>query len=236
MNYTAMFEEQVALTPKDMCQQIDSLNTLLEDKLRKKLEGKCSRHGFVVPGTLKVLSRSMGTMERGRFTGSILFHIQSEADVLNPPEGAILEGIVIRKNKMGMYVSYMVGGDDAIRVIIPRDLHIGDETFEQVEIGEKVKVEIKKSRFQINDPYILSVGMFLSTSGKPEAELKEVPTVDDYGEVEEPEATDDYGETKEEELEEAEEGEEAVDAVETDEGDDYGDADEAAEAEAKEEE
>jgi DNA-directed RNA polymerase subunit E'/Rpb7 len=172
MNYVALFEEQIALTPKDLSQNIDSIDALLKDKLQKKLEGKCSRNGFVIPGKINVLSRSMGTMERGRFTGSILFHIQAEAEVLNPPEGATLEGVVIRKNKMGMYVSYSVNDakkEDAIRVIIPRDLHIGDENFEKIEIGERVKVQIKKSRFQINDPYILSVGVLLGSVSGPVA-------------------------------------------------------------------
>jgi DNA-directed RNA polymerase subunit E'/Rpb7 len=177
MKYTALFEEQVALTPKDLCHDITSFDELLKEKLQAKLEGKCSRHGYVIAGTLNMLSRSMGTMERGRFTGSILYYIQAEADVLNPPEGELIEGIVIRKNKMGMYVSYSVkegeGESEAIRVIVPRDLHIGDENFEKVEIGERVKVQIKKSRFQINDPYILSVGMFMSSGGKGPAPLVE---------------------------------------------------------------
>lgn len=141
---------------------IESIENIVTDKLKGRLEGRCSRHGFVVPDTLKVLSRSMGSLEKGRFTGSIIFHVQAEGTVLNPPDGAILEGEVIRKNKMGIYVSYK----DAIRVIIPRDLHIGNEAFEAVEIGERVEVEIKKSRFQVNDPYILSVGAFVSSKGK----------------------------------------------------------------------
>jgi DNA-directed RNA polymerase subunit E'/Rpb7 len=177
MNHIAIFEEQVALTPKDMCREIESIDTLLAEKLQTKLEGKCSKHGFVVTGTLKVLSRSMGAMERGRFTGSILYYIQASAEVLNPPEGIQIAGVVIRKNKMGMYVSHSVneGEQEAIRVIVPRDLHIGDDAFEKVEIGETVTVEIKKSRFQINDPYILSVGMFISTSGKLSKNVKNVP-------------------------------------------------------------
>jgi len=182
MKYTALFEEQVALTPKDMSHQIDSFDALLTDKLRVKLEGKCSRHGYVISGTLNILSRSMGTMEKGRFTGSILFFIQAEADVLNPPEGEEMEGIVIRKNKMGMYVSYNIKSGDseaeAIRIIVPRDLHIGNEEFEKVEIGERVKIQIKKSRFQINDPYILSVGMFMSSVGKGPAPMVEVAEED----------------------------------------------------------
>jgi len=188
MEHTALFEEQVSLTPKDMRIKIDSMETLVADKLKARLEGRCSRHGFVVPDTLKVLSRSMGSLEKGRFTGSIIFHVQAEGSVLNPPDGAILEGEVIRKNKMGIYVSYK----DAIRVIIPRDLHIGNEAFEEVEIGETVEVEIKKSRFQVNDPYILSVGSFISSKAKkpanavkPLAGPTEVEEVEDFDDAEE---------------------------------------------------
>ena len=205
MNYTAIFEEQVALTPKDMSQEIESIDTLLSEKMQAKLEGKCSRHGYVVSGTLKVLSRSMGAMERGRFTGSMLYYIQASAQVLNPPEGAQLEGVVIRKNKMGMYVSYTVNDtNEAIRVIIPRDLHIGNEAFEAVEIGETVVTEIKKSRFQINDPYILSVGMFISTSGKA-PKSSTVDEIPEYAEEAE------YGENAEEAEDEEAEDEEADD-------------------------
>lgn len=162
MQHTAIFEEQVPLTPKDMRDEIESIDDILQKKLQLKLEGRCSHHGFVLPGSVKILSRSMGVLEKGRFTGSILFHVHAEGDVLNPPEGTIIEGEVIRKNKMGMYVSFQ----DAIRIILPRDLHIGNEAFDAVELQDRVSVEIKKSRFQVNDPYILSVGVFRSQVGK----------------------------------------------------------------------
>jgi len=231
MNHTALFEEQVALTPKDMSVQVDSIDAVLEEKLQKKLEGKCSRHGFVVSGTLKVLSRSMGAMERARFTGSILFHIQAEADVLNPPDGFVLEGVVIRKNKMGMYVSYSTDKEEAIRVIVPRDLHIGNEAFEAVEIGENVRVEIKKSRFQINDPYILSVGVFIESLGKgavaaappapPEEEVVEEEQPEE-GEAEEEQAEE--GEAEEEQAEEEQAEEEQAEEGEAEEAAEYGEA------------
>jgi DNA-directed RNA polymerase subunit E'/Rpb7 len=157
MEYTAVFEEQVSLTPWDIRGKIDSIDTVLEGKLKVRLEGKCSRHGFVVSDTVKILSRSMGSLERGRFTGHVVFHVQAEGKVLNPPDKTVLEGEVIRKNKMGLYVNY----NDAIRIIVPRDANIGKDEFEAVEVGETITVEIKKSRFQVNDPYILSVGLFV---------------------------------------------------------------------------
>ena len=156
MEHTALFEERVNLTARDLRAQITNIDDLILQKLSTRLEGKCSRHGFVLPGTFKILSRSMGYVEKGRFTGDIIFHLQAEGKVLNPPAGILTEGIVTKKNKMGMYVSY----NDAIRMILPRDLHIGDDAFEAVEVGQTVKVEIQKSRFQVNDPYILSVGLF----------------------------------------------------------------------------
>ena len=162
MQHTALFEEQVALTPKDMRQDIESIDAVLLEKLSTNMEGRCSKNGYVISGTVRILSRSMGAMEKGRFTGNILFQVQAEATVLNPCDGTILEGEVIRKNKMGTYVSYM----DAIRVIIPRDLYIGDEAYDAVQIGDRIQVEVKKSRFQVNDPYILSIGYFKGLAAK----------------------------------------------------------------------
>ena len=212
MEYVATFEEQVSLTSTDLKREIPSIDLLLEEKLSSRLEGKCSRHGFVKPGSVKIMSRSMGSVERGRFTGDLLFYIQAEGTVLNPPDGHILEGEIIRKNKMGLYVNY----NDAIRVIVPRDVNIGNEEFESVDIGETVRVEIKKSRFQVNDEYILSVGLFKGrTTGVKKSKgllasiAPEEDTKEDGKEAEE------AGEEAEEADEEAEEAdEEAEDAEE----------------------
>ena len=173
MEHTALFEERASLTSRDLRGEITDIDGLLLQKLSTRMENKCSRHGFVLAGTMKILSRSMGYVEKGRFTGDIIFHVQAEAKVLNPPAGFTLEGVVIRKNKMGMYVSY----NDAIRIILPRDLHIGDDAFEAVPVGATVSVEIQKSRFQVNDAYILSVGLFRGAaavaSAAPEAVVPE---------------------------------------------------------------
>ena len=173
MEHTALFEERASLTSRDLRGEITDIDGLLLQKLSTRMENKCSRHGFVLPGTMKILSRSMGYIEKGRFTGDIIFHVQAEAKVLNPPAGFTLEGVVIRKNKMGMYVSY----NDAIRIILPRDLHIGDEAFEAIPVGANVNVEIQKSRFQVNDAYILSVGLFRGLASAVAAEAVPVEVV-----------------------------------------------------------
>lgn len=162
MESTALFEEKVPLTPRDFSKDAVDINNILRKKLSAKLDGRCSLHGWVKPNSIQVIGRSVGYVEKGRFTGDVVFHVQAEGRVINPPSGILITGEVIRKNKMGMYVTY----DDAIRIILPRDLHIGNEEYDSVEIGERVRVEIKKSRFQVNDENILSVGLFRGRSAE----------------------------------------------------------------------
>ena len=172
MEIPSFFETKIALTPRDMGRDITNLDSLIEEKIKTQFEGKCSRNGYVVPNSVKLISRSMGMVEKGRFTGDILFYTEAEARVLQPPDGVIVEGEVIRKNKMGIYVNYK----DAIRVMIPRDLHIGDNDFDAIQVGETVEVEIKKSRYQVNDTSILSVGVYRARkAGVPAAPAAPAP-------------------------------------------------------------
>jgi DNA-directed RNA polymerase subunit E'/Rpb7 len=157
MEVEAIFEEKVALSPLDLRANITSFDDILLSKLKKGLEGRCSRHGYVIPNSLNILSRSMGIAEKGRFTADILYVVKAQGKVYCPHDGTQVEGEVSQKNKMGIYVVL----HDAIRIMIPRDLHIGNEEFDQLNIGDRIQIEIKKSRFQVNDPHILSIGQFL---------------------------------------------------------------------------
>jgi hypothetical protein len=93
-------------------------------------------------------------------------------------------------------------------------LHIGDEVFDSVQVGEMVKVEIKKSRFQVNDPYILSVGVFHGL-GKKGPVRRPVAVTEEAAPVVGEEALDE--EAVDEETEETEEAEQAEEAEETEE-------------------
>ena len=158
MESTAFFEKKLSLTPTDLNElKKTPVEDILLRKAKEAMESKCSEHGFVLPGSLKVLSRSMGYFEAARFTGDTVYYVKTEGQVIYPADGARVVGEVIRKNKMGIIVDY----SKAIRIQVPRDLHLGSEEFEAIEIGDVIEVEIKCSTFAINDPYILSTGVFI---------------------------------------------------------------------------
>jgi len=162
MESTAFFEKKISLTPSDFNEvKTTPIEEILLRKARESVENKCSEQGFVLPGTLQLLSRSMGYFESARFTGEAIYYVKLEGKVVYPVEGVQVLGKVIRKNKMGLYINY----NDAIRIQVPRDLHLNEPEFEEVQIGDNVYVELKRSKFAIHDTYILASGLFLRKDG-----------------------------------------------------------------------
>jgi DNA-directed RNA polymerase subunit E'/Rpb7 len=160
MYNTIYLDERVALTPTELGQitSADSVNEMIQKKLQSKHEGKCNANGYVKPGSLSVLARSMGVAENGRFTGNALYDCKIKCDVFYPVGGIEMEAVVIKVNKMGAYVHF----DEAIRILLPRDLHIGNVEFDSIEEGRSVRVRLERSRFQVNDTYIMGVGILVA--------------------------------------------------------------------------
>jgi DNA-directed RNA polymerase subunit E'/Rpb7 len=160
MYNTIFLDERVALLPSEMSNvhSTDDIVAMLTKKLQVKHEGKCNANGYVKPGSLAILSRSMGVAENGRFTGNLLYDCKVKCDVFYPVGSAEIDATVIKVNKMGAYVHF----DEAIRILLPRDLHVGNIEFDTIEEGQSIRVRLERSRFQANDPYIMGVGILIS--------------------------------------------------------------------------
>lgn len=159
MYNSVYLDERVALTPVEIgsISSAESITEMLTKKLKEKHEAKCNANGYMKPGSVSILARSMGVAENGRFTGNLLYDCKIKGDVFYPVGGAEIEAAVIKVNKMGAYVHY----DEAIRILLPRDLHVGNIEFDSIEEGKNVRVRLERSRFQANDPYIMGVGVLL---------------------------------------------------------------------------
>lgn len=159
MESTAFFEKKIHLTPSDLNQlKKTTTDQLILTRAKELLEKKCSEHGYILPGSIQMISRSMAHFEPARFTADAVYYVKLEGKVIYPVDGIEITGKVIRKNKMGLYVNYR----DAIHIQVPRDLHLGNIEYDSVEVGDTVTIEMKRSRFAVNDLHILATGIFLS--------------------------------------------------------------------------
>jgi hypothetical protein len=211
MESVAFFEKKLSLTPSDFNEiKTTPIEEILLRKARDSMENKCSEQGFILPNSLRLISRSMGYFESARFTGDAIYYVKLEGNVVYPVEGVQVLGKVIRKNKMGLYINY----NDAIRIQVPRDLHLNEPEFEEIKIGDAVYVELKRSKFAIHDAYILASGLFIRKQ-----EGNNVPVEsEDESESEEPSSEEpttealpaEDEEDEDEDVEDEEEDEEGV--------------------------
>ncbi len=170
MYHTVFLDERIALTPSELnaISSADTVKEILLTKLKDKHEGKCNANGYVRPGSVEILGRSMGVAENGRFTGNLMFDCKIQCDVLYPTAGSEFDARVIKVNKMGAYAHL----DEAIRILLPRDLHVGNKAFDEIDEGNVVRVRLERSRFQANDLYIMAVGMLIDAPVVDHSEKK----------------------------------------------------------------
>ena len=170
---TVYLDERVALSPTEINKftKADDINAALTTKLKTKYEGRCTTNGFIRPGSVGIMGRSFGRAANGDFTGHWLYDCKMTASVLYPVAGAEFQVQVIKVNKMGAYAHF----DEAIRILLPRDTHVGNKEFDEIREGDKIFVRLDRSRFQMNDTYIMAVGTLLKEPTLPKAPVVAVP-------------------------------------------------------------
>lgn len=156
MFHTVYLDERVSMSPTEvnMIRSRDAAKDILTTKIREKYEGKCSANGHIRPGSVELLAKSMGVAENGQFTGHWLYDCKVKCSVLYPTAGTVIDALVLKVNKMGAYAVF----EEAIRVLLPRDTHIGNAEFDAIKEGSTIRVKLDRSRFQTNDPFIMAVG------------------------------------------------------------------------------
>lgn len=148
----------VHLVAKDLKRNIDA--SLLA-QLRHTYEGRCAPEGFLLRRSIAVLDHSLGRMNLIR--GGMDYVVKFQADVCLPHPGQIFRAPISLKSKIGLHAEL-----PPLKILLPRDLHIGMGEFEEVAESQEVELEVIGSRFQQGDESIVVLGK-LRTIVKPEA-------------------------------------------------------------------
>jgi hypothetical protein len=142
-------------------------------QLRMNMEGRCSSEGYVQPESITVLKYSLG---RTSYTkGGIDYDVTFQADVCLPHPGQIFKATANLRTKIGIHAE-----STPLKILIPRDLHIGNQEFETVEVGQEFEFEVIGPQFKQQDKVIIVVGR-LRTALKPaplQPLLHAMPTVE----------------------------------------------------------
>lgn len=155
-------DQRISLTPTEFRDAAADIDGYLLKKIRAQLEGQCCVHGYVYPGNTQILARSMGQAEHGRFTADFIFYCKIRVYCFSPYANQEVDTRIFKMNKIGAYALVVENGNtlEAMRILIPRDLHLGNGEFDTLQVGDTIRVRILRSRFQTNDAFIQGVGTY----------------------------------------------------------------------------
>lgn len=132
----------------------------LLSQLKMNYEGRCSSEGYIQPNSLTILNYSVGRSNYRK--GGIDYEVKFQGDICLPHQGQIFKAMVNLKSKIGIHAE-----TPPIKVLIPRDLHIGNEEFENVKEEEEIEFEVIGSEFKQQDKNIYVVGRLRSAIKAP---------------------------------------------------------------------
>jgi len=144
-------------------------------QLKMNFEGRCSSEGFIQPQSITILNYSLGRSNYVK--GGVDYEVRFQADMCLPHEGQVFRATTKLRSKIGIHAE-----TPPIKVLIPRDLHIGNPEFDKAEVGQEIEFEVVGAQFKQQDRDIIVVGR-LRSALKP-APL--VPLLSAQSEVEMP--------------------------------------------------
>ena len=132
-----------------------NIKEILEAKLKRELEGKCCKDGYVKDGSLHIVTYSSGKITAG---SQVTFEVVVEILVAFPVEGMLIDAKADIITKAGIKASIPDIDSSPIVIFISRDHFHSDPYFQTVKENDKIVVRVIGQRFELNDPFISVIG------------------------------------------------------------------------------
>ncbi len=130
------------------------LKSVLEQKIKSIIEGKCIVEGFVKVDSTKIISYSSGVL-----TGNqIRFDVMVECEVCYPVEGMLISCIARNITKAGIRADSMDESPSPVICFIARDHHTAMTHFNNIDEGDTFMTRVLGQRFELNDKQISIIG------------------------------------------------------------------------------
>jgi len=139
-----------------------NIQASLVAQLRMKYEGVCVAEGYIQRRSITVVEHSLG--RTNLIKGGLDYTVKFQADVCMPHPGQVFRAPVVLKSKIGVHAEVT-----PIKVLLPRDLHVGNAEFDEIPENQEVEFEVVGARFQQGDETIVVLGK-LRNVVQPEVE------------------------------------------------------------------
>ena len=132
-------------------------------KIKEKIGNKCSKEGFINKESIKILRRTLGTLQSFTLKGTLIYEVEYKASICKPQEGQEIITKIANKNKVGLFCTTPI----PLSIVVPLQQHNNDKLeskynlMKNIEIGDTIKIKIIAKRFKLNTDKIFVVGEFI---------------------------------------------------------------------------
>jgi DNA-directed RNA polymerase subunit E'/Rpb7 len=132
-----------------------NIHVSLLAQLRMKYEGVCIPEGFIQRRSITIVEHSLGRINL--IKGGLEYTVKFQADVCMPHPDQVFRATVTLRSKIGLHAELL-----PMKVLLPRDLHLGNGEFEDIKEKQEIEFKVVGSRFQQGDDSIVVLGTLTS--------------------------------------------------------------------------
>ena len=132
----------------------NNIQSSLLGQLKIKFQGRCLAEGYLQRDSITIVKYSIGRCNY--LKGGVDYDVTFQADICLPHAGHVFKAPVSLRSKIGIHAEL-----EPLRVLIPRDLHVGNEAFDKVEVGDQVEFEVVGTQFKQGDEDIIVIGKLI---------------------------------------------------------------------------
>ena len=151
------FRTNIIIKPNELDSNFEK--TILK-KVKNMYENVCSKHGYIKNNSIKILERTIGTINNQHFNANIRFQLKCIAEICNPIQGSIIKCKVKAKNSLGLLAEGYYDKIPILEIIVPK-ISAGIQSeinIDTVAIGQEIKIEVCGKKYQLFDKHISIIG------------------------------------------------------------------------------
>lgn len=146
------------MVPIPMSSIDENLDAVLLEQLQYKYEGKCIAEGYVINNSISISTRDAGQVQGL----TVRFNVAFVCDICLPVVDMVFDCISKTVTNTAGIRAELDMQPSPLVVYLARDHHQGNQAYNEIKVGTKLKVQVIGQRFELNDPYISVIGKLVA--------------------------------------------------------------------------
>lgn len=146
----------------------NNLNTILLKHVKKDVEGKCNKEGFIKNNSVRLVSISAGILEGE----NVIYHVSFECLICHPVENQHIKCKIVNITKAGIKCIYGDTEDESpIINYIARDHNYNNKLFNEAKIGDLINTRVIGIRFELNDKKVYIISEIIQSRNRQKSNI-----------------------------------------------------------------